>query len=39
MGRVYAARDTELDELVALKVLRSGMPDDAIEAVPPRGSS
>src|SRR5512138_3241318 len=31
MGRVYEARDTELDERVALKVLRSGLSDEAIE--------
>ncbi len=31
MGRVYEAVDTELDEKVALKVLRSGLTDDAIE--------
>ena len=31
MGRVYAAVDTELDERVALKVLRGGLSDDAIE--------
>ena len=31
MGRVYEALDLELDERVALKVLRSGMPDEAIE--------
>ena len=31
MGRVYAARDTELDEKVALKVLRSGLSEDALE--------
>ena len=31
MGRVYEAVDTELDERVALKVLRPGLSDDAIE--------
>ena len=31
MGRVYEVRDLELDERVALKVLRSGMPDEALE--------
>ncbi len=31
MGRVYEARDLELDERVALKILRSGMPEEAIE--------
>src|SRR5258706_16279033 len=31
MGRVYEARDTELDERVALKVLRTGLTDEAIE--------
>ena len=31
MGRVYEARDTELDERVALKVLRAGLTDEAIE--------
>ena len=31
MGRVYEAVDTELDEQVALKVLRPGMSDDALE--------
>src|SRR5438067_689882 len=31
MGRVYEARDTELDERVALKVLKAGLSDDAIE--------
>ncbi len=31
MGRVYEALDTELDERVALKVLKSGLSDDAIE--------
>jgi TolB-like protein len=31
MGRVYEAFDTELGERVALKVLRGGLTDDAIE--------
>src|SRR5438552_16138981 len=31
MGRVYEAIDIELDERVALKVLRPGLSDDAIE--------
>src|SRR5512147_2112081 len=31
MGRVYEALDTELDERVALKVLKAGLTDDAIE--------
>ncbi len=31
MGRVYAVDDSELGERVALKVLRSGLSDDAIE--------
>ena len=31
MGRVYAATDTELGENVALKVLRDGLTDEAIE--------
>src|SRR5450432_23534 len=31
MGRVYEAVDTELDEHIALKVLRPGMSEDSIE--------
>src|SRR5688572_26950661 len=31
MGRVYEALDTELDEKVALKVLKAGLSDDALE--------
>ena len=31
MGRVYEALDTELDERIALKVLRGGMADDVLE--------
>ena len=31
MGRVYEALDSELDERVALKVLKAGLTDDAIE--------
>jgi serine/threonine-protein kinase len=31
MGRVYEALDTELDERVAIKVLRGGLSDEAIE--------
>ena len=31
MGRVYEVHDTERDERVALKVLREGLSDDALE--------
>ncbi len=31
MGRVYEAFDTELDERIALKVLRAGMSEEALE--------
>src|SRR5688572_14913563 len=31
MGRVYEAIDTELNERVALKVLRAGLTEDAVE--------
>ncbi|HEY5944381.1 MAG TPA: protein kinase, partial [Kofleriaceae bacterium] len=31
MGRVYEAMDSELDERVALKVLKAGLSDDALE--------
>lgn len=31
MGRVYEALDTELGESIALKVLRAGLADDAVE--------
>jgi eukaryotic-like serine/threonine-protein kinase len=31
MGRVYEARDSELDERVALKVLRGGLTEEALE--------
>src|SRR4051812_26434438 len=31
MGRVYEALDTELDERIALKVLRGGLTEEAIE--------
>ena len=31
MGRVYEALDTELDERIALKVLRGGLSDEALE--------
>src|SRR5262245_22776147 len=31
MGRVYEALDTELDERVALKMLRAGLSADALE--------
>jgi eukaryotic-like serine/threonine-protein kinase len=31
MGRVYEALDTELEERIALKVLKSGLSDDALE--------
>ena len=31
MGRVYEVLDTELDEKVALKVLKSGLSEEAIE--------
>jgi eukaryotic-like serine/threonine-protein kinase len=31
MGRVYEALDTELDERVALKVLKAGLTEDALE--------
>src|SRR3954464_9641533 len=31
MGRVYETLDSELDERVALKMLRAGLSDDAVE--------
>src|SRR4051812_44616521 len=31
MGRVYEALDTELEERIALKVLKGGLSDEAIE--------